>query len=571
MSRSAARFPTGSVARRSRATRLALSGVLVVLVALGHLAVVATVPIAGGPRAPLEGAGPPDRWSPPRPHSDARFATFPTRGPGGEPGLWVPPSTRVPIRFAVEQEVVDRFGLEELRAAVEVWNHVPGSRFGAVIDRVVDTGLDERFRDGVNRIFLDRRSCGGRYLARAHMWPGELVIRDGYAARYVAEFDLGLCDRLRPEQLDIVLRHELLHMAGLDHLCDPDEACHRPGMDDDSTCRIMSTTAHPCQAPTDGDEDGLVHLHPRLPRTSGTDGPSTAAAVVLATHPVPRSVLSVVLTTVDAPLDLQAQAAGLAGQLEVPHLLVDEDCTTGPDGDALDRVLAVAGRAILVGEVTQGCQATLEGAWAVTTERLRSGPDVTARMIEARSDAPPEHIVVVPAAVADDVTPISAVAAAAAVALGAPLVVLDDDGGPGRVLDVVADAPSIRQAVLVADVDLVDPRTAAAIAEAGVEVRRLPAADAADAVVALAGIAEVAPASGLAVAIAAIGRPAHAIPAIGIAAGSGGLLVPIHPELREDHAALLRDRVTRGAIVGDHQAINNERQATLSRLVDGVG
>lgn len=545
-----------------------MSALLVVVLVVVHLAVVASDPIAGGPRDPLEGVGPPDRWSPPRPHADARFATFPTTGPRGEPGLWVALTSGVPIRFTVEQEVVDRFGLEELRAAVEVWNDVPGSRFAATIERVVDTGLDERFRDGVDRIFLDRRTCGGRYLARAHMWPGELVVRDGHAARYITEFDLGLCDRLEPERLEQVLRHELLHLAGLDHLCNPDEPCHRPGMGDDNRCRIMSTRAHPCQEPAPGDEDGLVHLHPRLPRASGTDGLTTSAAVALATHPVPRSTLQVVLTPEDAPLALQAQAGGLAGHLGVPHLLVDGDCTTGPDGRALDRVLALAGRALLVGDVADGCEATLEGAWAIPTERLPEGRDVAFRSLEATEA--PEIVVVAPAPAAPDATPIAAVAAAAAVRLDAPLVVLDDDGAPDPVLDLLEEAPSVRQVVLAADRELVDPRTAAAIAETGVEVRRLAVASAGEAAMALAGIAEVAPASGVAVAIAAAERPVQAISAIGVAAAAGGVLLPIDPELHPDHAAFLRDRVTRGAIVGGHQAINNRRQAELSRLVDGA-
>jgi hypothetical protein len=218
---------------------------LVVTLALGHLAVLTPTPLAGEPRPQLESLPVEERWVPPLPVTNEDFATFPVTGPRGELGLWTLISDRVPVRFQAEQEVVDRFGLDELEEAVEVFNDVPGTRFGATVAGVVDDRVQERRRDGVNRIFLDRATCGDRYLARAHLWSQPIQVQDGRAVRYVNEVDIGLCDRLSEDRLPDVVRHELAHIAGLDHLCDPDEDCHRPGMGDDNACRIMAPRLKP--------------------------------------------------------------------------------------------------------------------------------------------------------------------------------------------------------------------------------------------------------------------------------------------------------------------------------------
>ena len=562
----AVRLPGGD--RRSRRARRTVGAVVVAGLALAHLAIGAAAPIAGGPRPPLSITAPIDRWTPPAPTIDNRFATFPFAAPGGQPGLWNLATGAVPLRFAVEQEVVDRFGIDELEHAISVWNDVPGSRFGAQIERITDTGVTGRRRDGVHRIFIDRRSCGGRYLARAHLWPGDVVVRHSRAVRYIAEVDIGVCDRMRPQQLELVFRHELAHIAGLDHLCDEGEDCHVPTMDADNRCRVMSPRAHPCREIAQGDLDGLVHLHPRLPRAAGGDGRTTSASVALATHPVPRSVIDVVATPYDAAVELQVAAAVYAGHLGVPHLLIDEDCTGGTGGRALDRVLALAGTVQLVGPVTRGCEAALDGAWSVGTRRL---PDLEAVEDATLEELPePERLVVAPITAPARSTPIAAVAAPAAVALGASLMVIGEDEGPDRVLATLEATETVREVIVVGGPLLVDPRTVAAIADAGVTVRRLEANNAGDAVMALAGVAEIAPATNLAVAITAAEHRPHAVAAIGMAVAAGGLLLPIDSELRPDHAQLLRDRVTRGVIVGGLQAIGSEQQMALSRLVDGV-
>jgi hypothetical protein len=541
------------------------------IVALVHLVSAGASPIADGPRDPLPATTVPDRWTPPLPFTDARFATFPLVGPQGQPGLWVLPSSKVPLSFVVEQEVLDRFGEDTIREAVESWNDTPGSRFGATVHRVVDVGVEERRRDSVHRIFFDRRSCGGRYLARAHLWPGELVVRDGRAARYIDEVDLGLCDRLRPEQVAGVIRHELGHIAGLDHLCDEGEDCHRPGMAEDNTCRVMSPRAHPCQEPTQGDRDGLVHLHPRLPRVAGGDARTTSASASLATHPTRRASLRAVITPYDADPDLRVAAAALAGHLGAPHLLVDDQCTTGPAGRALDRVIAIAGTVHAVGPVGEGCLATLRGAWALRVEHHPDVQAVRTRTVEQVSitDRPPPQLLVAPGAASGTDELLGSVVVPAAVAARAPLILLEDVEDPRPVLELLDTADRVTEITLVGDLDAVPLATQLTLANAGAHVRRVPAADAGEAVLGLLELRHLWGSGPVAAVLASAASPDHVLGAVGVAVAEGGVVLPIDEPLRADHDSLLRDRVDRGAIVGGIAAIDVDRQISLSRLVDG--
>jgi hypothetical protein len=548
------------------------AGLVLGILALAHVVTVGASPIADGPRDALSRVSVPDRWTPPPPVTEERFATFPLVGPGGAAGLWVLPSSAVPLEFVVEREVVERFGEVALEEAIGSWNGIPGSRFGASISRIVDAGVEERRLDSVNRIFLDRRSCGGRYLARAHLWPGELVVRAGRPTRYIAEVDLGLCDRLRPQQLAGVIRHELGHIAGLDHLCDAGEDCHRRGMAADNTCRVMSPRSHPCQQPTQGDHDGLVHLHPRLPRVTGGDARTTAASASLATHPTRRASLRVVITPSDADRDLQVAGAALAGHLGVPHLFVDDQCTSGPDGRALDRVVALAGTVYAVGDVNQGCLATLRGAWALQVVQLPDRASTVARTVEqlAITDRPPPQLFVAPGTALDPQGLVAAVAVPAAVAARAPLLFVDDPEQVDHVLDLLDTQDRVTEITLVGDVGLVPMSTQVALASAGAHVRRVPARDAGHAAVLLNGFAHLWGDGPRWATLAAVDHPAHVLVAAGMAAQQGGLVVPIDERLRIEHADLLRDHVDRGAIVGGTLVIGSDRQIALSRLVDGA-
>ena len=554
--------------QRSR-RHLVLGVLLVLALAVAHLGALAPTPLSGGPRPALSESPRPDRWVPPRPHTDERFATFPVTGPQGESGLWTMPSARVPIQFAVEQEVVDRYGLDELSEAVEVFNDVPGSRFGASLSRVVDDGVEERARDGINRIFFDRRSCGERYLARAHLWSLPLHIEQGRATRYVAEVDIGLCERLEARWLESVVRHELAHIAGLDHLCNPGEDCHRPAMGDgDHTCRIMYTRLHECQEVTQGDLDGLVHLHPRLPRAGGGDDRASTAAAARVAYPTARANLEVVVAPHDAPLVQRLFSATLAGHVAAPHVLVDEACTAGPDGQALNRVLALAGRVTAVGELPEACAVTLQGSWELEVETLADARAVVDR-IANEVDRPPTRLVLAPRPDEGRQVPIVASAAAGAVALGAPLMVLGPQGELAGVLDVLEAHDSIREVVVAGDLRHVGTPVLSALVEHGVAVRRLSAADATEVTARLLEQPELAWRGPWSAAVVSAAHVEHATAGVSLASALDGLLLPVAEDPDERQLTLLDEAFADGAIVGGVQAISPELQLRLSRALDG--
>lgn len=556
--------PTLAVGRRAPWTVLAL----VLGLALAHLTVLAPTPLSGGPRSALPGPPPTDRWVPPRPNVDERFATFPVTGPQGEPGLWAVPSAGVPVRFAVEQQVVDRFGLDEVQEAIEVFNGTAGSRFGATIVREVDDGLNRRVRDGTHRIFIDRHSCGERYLARAHLWTRPPEVRHGQAVRYITEVDLGLCDRIEPESLAMVVRHELGHIAGLDHLCNPDEDCHRPGMGEGHACRIMYTGLRACQEVTQGDLDGLVHLHPRLPRAGYGGERMSAAHVARVRFPAARRSLRAVVTPEDAPTAQQLHSAALAGHVGAPHVVVDEDCTAGPDGEALDHVLGVAGTVTAVGELPRACATSLQGPWALELETIPDARALVERVIEEEQQ-PPSRLIVAPRPTDDGRVPLAAAAAAGSVALDAPLLLLGPDDEIRSVLDVVEAHDSIREVVLVGGLRHIPTPTVSALDAAGLAVRRLPARDAADATAHLLEQPELAGRDPRSVAVIAHDRPQHAVAGVSLAAAEQGLLLPVAEEPDAQALRLLDASFDRGAILGGRLAIAPALQQRLSRALDG--
>jgi hypothetical protein len=555
--------------RRSWTPAAALTtGLAALLLALLQIAAFNPTPLAGDPRPPLGPVSDTDRFVAPHPVTSEAFATFPVHAAEGAPGLWLLPRQAVPLRFQVEREIADRFGLEAIEEAVEVFNDVPGTRFGAEVAGVVDDGVDERRRDGVNRIFLDRQGCGDRFVARAHLWSDPVRIRGGRAIRDVREVDIGLCERLSPAALDVVVRHELAHIAGLDHLCDPDEDCHRPGMAEDNRCRIMYPRMDPCQELERGDLDGLVHLYPNLPRAGGGDARSTAARVARVTHPVPRSSLRVVVSAHDAPPARQVLSATLAGHLGLPHVLVDADCTAGPDGQALNHTLALTGTVTAVGEIPDSCRTALELAWQLEIEDLTSTRQVVAEMVDAIGGAPSRVVIAPPAGTAREL-PLSAQAAAAAVALHAPLVVLPDVTDMSAVVEALEDHPTIAEVVVFGDTTAVPNASLTSLAEADVAIRRLGGEEAADVAAALVELPQLRRRHPLGAAVVGDGHPEHAAAGVSLAVAVEGLVLPVSSPPSDGQLELLDHSFTRGAIVGGLQAVSSPTQRALSRALDG--
>lgn len=506
-----------------------------------------------------------DRVTPPAPHADHRFATLPYTSPSGDTGVWVLSSTALPLRLTVQSDVVDRFGLETLRAAVTVWNGAPGSTFAANLTHLSEGDVHERARDGVSRIFLDRVDCSERpYLARAHMYPAEVESRAGRTVAWVDEVDIGICDRLTPDRLHSVIRHELGHVAGLGHLCDAGSDCYSPAFDPDNRCRTMHPAAYGCQEIAAGDLAGLAYLHPRLPRISGVDRTGTAAAVSYLLHPVPRSANDVIITAADAPPLLQAAATVLSGVMRWPHLLVDERCTAGPDGDELNRIATVGARVHLVGDVPRACEDDLRFGWELETVRLRDLEAVNERLVE---NTTPERVVIVDGAGPDDAVPDAALAVPVAAALGAPILPVTTDGEVRGLRHALDRAPTVTGAVLVGDATSISEEVTRRLEEEhGLRIRRLDATDQLDAVQRLSRMRDVYGHEPVTAVVVGDDRPDDALAAATLAANlPGGIVVPAGPDLDPRVLDLLVDRVERGYVIGGERAMPLDLHLRLSR------
>lgn len=547
----------------------------IVLVVVGLLVAARPAPIASGPRPPVDrGSAIADRTTPPLPHVDERFATLPFLDDVGRPGTWVLADAVKPLRMVVEREVADRYGVDGVGRALEQWNATPGSTFSVGLTGIADDGVDRKLRDGVNRVFLDRAQCGDRFLARAHLHTAEVEVRDGRPVAWVTEVDIGVCERLTPDLLAPVMRHELAHVAGVGHLCEPDEECWTPQMGADNRCRLMATAAYPCQEPQPADEEALAYLHPRVPRVTAADPVGTVAAVSLLTFPRTGAEPRVFVTSGDAPVPLRAAAAVLAGIEGAPHLVAGRDCTVGPAGAELNRLAAVDATVVLVGEVPRRCEDELRVGWQLDVERL---PDVGAvtHAIAANTAGGPTRLVVVPAAQgADRGIPDVVLGVPPAIGLGAPLVAAGDGELRRIVRDVVDAFPSITGVVVLDSGRAIAPgRVAALEQELGVRVRHIAGSDSLELALKVSRMRDVFGTGPVAPVLVAADRPADAVSAAHLAAATGGPIVPVFtgpaaPDVRV--AGFLAEDADGGYIVGGHSGIDGDLQVRLSRAVDGA-
>ncbi len=537
-------------------------------------------PVASGPRPPVPLAGSyiGGPYQPARPFVGARFTTLPFTANDGTPGIWHLVDDDVPLHLVVEKDAVERFGRGLLDEALTSWNGTTGSRFEVVVDGEVDDHVDRPRRDGVSRVFMDTTTCGERFLARSHLYPVAEEVRPGGAIAWVDEVDISICERLDPARAPNVLRHEVAHVAGLGHLCNPDEGCWVPAMGTDTQCRIMNTAAFSCQGVTDGDRDAFAYLYPKLRRVAGVNRLGTLAAVSQLLHPAIRKADTVVVTAADAPAALHASATTLATALSAPVLAMDDRCTDSVAGEELNRVAAVSATVLLVGDVSKHCADQLRAGWDLPVERLPDAAAVTRRMLEPGSDgtppllAEPTRVVVFSTDDRADVLPDAALAVPVATAMGAPLVPLESGSVPGLLRDLVRRYPTIKVAVVIGGASpplSADARTALT-EDLGLRLRELDARALVPAAVKIAHMRDVFPRSAGTAVVVDGGRPADAMAAATLAAATGAPLLPVWSGAPDERIeTLLTSQMTSGFVVGGVDAVPAELQMRLSQALDG--
>lgn len=338
-------------------------------------------------------------------------------------------------------------------------------------------------------------------------------------------------------------------------------------MSPDNRCRVMSPASYGCQEPTAGDRDGFVYMHPTVPRIGGRGALATAGAVARTTHPVPQGASELVLVAADDDRDLQSAAAVLAARRSAPLILVDEDCTTGEDGHAINRTASVAATALLVGQVSRACEDSLSIGWELTTERL---PDLVAVAAATIGDDPPSRIVVVPRREdADRHVPVSTLAVPVAHRLDSILVPVEGDGLDRLARALLELAPDATVAVIVGGPRFVSNAVEEALVERGLRIRRLPSNERTRLAIAVSRMRDVFGSDPIGAVLVPAEPHGPLAPAAALAAEERSAILPISEARHRQILDPLRDRIDHAFLVGDVTEVSVDLHLAVSRLVDG--
>jgi putative cell wall-binding protein len=504
---------------------------------------------------------------------------------GGQGVLLVQSSK--PLDFVVEQEVVDRFGMAPLAAAVEQFNAVPGVRLRATIAATSRDNVRAPVQDGTMRIFFDDATCRGGDLAWAHLLG--LAYDVAYGGRQVAigELDLGLCRGLGGVDLFDTIGHELLHGAGMGHLCNTGDACFETGMAPINTCRLMFYSARSCQDFGAADARGLGFLHPSVPRYAGPSRVDTAARASFALRGL-HSTQDVVLVDGRLSPDLAIQAAGLASTLDAPLLLTSggTGCISGSTGQEINRSASDGALIWLVGPMPSTCAVDLR-SWELNTRSLSDGAAIADAILGSAGIAglpvigplingvlppfdPEDQTILIARGARNGDSPDALAAAAVSGSLNAP-VLYSQGTALGASEKQWLDGRSGLEpghAIVVGGPRAVPETVVAELQSYGIDVIRLSGASRIDTALAL---AKYDPAFGTErkkVLIAAADRWADTVTASAAGGANGWPVVLVYRDVVPDTVVqYLRTTSAAAVIVGGSGVVSNGTQWTLSQLV----
>jgi hypothetical protein len=402
-----------------------------------------------------EARGPLSTASPPEPLSHPAIVSKLT--PWGRRNLqYLVPDEALPFRYHVDRELAARFGVETVAEAIGQWDGIPGSRWATELGSVVHHPERAHRHDGHPVVHL-MAHCPPHFMgvALANTAPGRasLDVRYGAGALYTPQVDIGVCPQIETvDQLRGVLAHEVGHVMGMAHLCEPGEICwDREAFGHDHRCRPMYYAWGPCrEGVTYDDHDAARHLYPTLPRLHGPTPVATSARASYATTWTGTAEVVVLARADGARGPLLAAAA--AGALDAPLLLGLPDqqrCVVRSAAEELARAAAREATVLLVGSWPEACGPYL-GAWDLEVETVGLDTAVASRvteLLEARGHSPTAAVIL---PLRDELAEHldGAVAAAVAGRLGAPLLLTDPDELDADVAAWLAAHPEVEQVVL---------------------------------------------------------------------------------------------------------------------------
>jgi hypothetical protein len=284
----------------------------------------------------------------------------------------------LPWTYWLDPALAEAFDESVIHEAVAVWDDVPGSRWSATYAGPRPPG-DSPIADGHSTIFAEA-SCEDRTTANTYLFTdgGLGVNRYGSTSTQILEADIGICPRVTDaEGLARAIRHEVGHVIGLGHLCDPGDACWLPQMGPGPhSCALMFWQARSCQTTlSDGERLALVRLYPTLGRLAGPTAEQTTTRASFAVTP-DGSAPMVVVVADDATPAVAGAAAVLAGRAGGTYLVATPSTTGCLSTDAsreANRALQRRGTLVLV------------GTWAEACARMAYDWDVRLRLVAQQS------------------------------------------------------------------------------------------------------------------------------------------------------------------------------------------
>ena len=359
----------------------------------------------------------------------------------------------LPWSYWIDPAAAEQFDRAMIAEAVAVWDGLPGSRWRAAFAGITETSAGEPVADGRSTIFAES-DCGDLITANTYLFTDGGLGIDRYGTRttQILEADVGICpgaDSATVMRRAIV--HEMGHVIGLAHLCDPDDDCWHEGMGEESHgCRILFWQARTCQEELSrADIAAVARLYPRVRPLEGSTIEEAAARVSFASTP-DGSAPAVAVVSADASSPAVAAAARFVAAADGPLLISEPDvdtCLSGPGATEVSRTLQRRGRLLLVGE------------WPASCAQLAFDWDLRLRVIDSedagQSLSPVEAEVAVVVTDSDDGRLGPAVALAAR--RDTALVVLDPRGPSAAQREWFEEAPPAEILVVGSDTEIDAP------------------------------------------------------------------------------------------------------------------
>lgn len=517
-----------------------------------------------------------DRTTPPAPLVTEDFATSRVHTRSG-PATVLVSSDALPFGYYVDRRLAERFGIDQVVAAMGQWNGVAGSRWSAKYLGLVDAAAGQAAPDGTSVVFFDRE-CSSDHGGHAYRRMDTAVRDEAYGAvgLYVSEVDIGVCSSVEGVRgLWAVLAHEVGHALGLDHLCDPGTDCWQPGMGDGPhACRVMyHGRAHCWPTVTERDHEALRHLYPTLRRLSGPSREETAARASYAMLRE-RSARTVVIARSDQSGHGPLAAAALAAGMDAPLLLArpaDSGCLAGSGLEELHRAARGFARVLLVGDWPASCRSAL--FWRTySAERISAAGPVSlsvtvADYLSGAKRVGDAAVLVSSSADAAGHVPDGVAGGAAAGAAGGPVLYTVREELPGSVAGWLARNEQVRTVYVLGGERVIGEAVLDELRAAGIRPVRVAGPDRVTTALELASHSELFPADSPVV-VAAAGAWPDAVTgsALGGRIGAPVVITGPAPDPRVQRW-LGQRRPPRGFVVGGTAAVPHEVQRAYTRHI----